>query len=79
MPRVKKRAPSGRISIVKRRKKPSFARCANCGKRLHGVPRLIPIRMRKHSKTKKRPQRPYGGYLCNDCMKELFKEKARKI
>ena len=79
MPKVKRRAPSGRVSIVKKRKKPTFARCAKCGKRLHGIPRLVPVKMKKLSKTKKRPHRTYGGYLCSSCMRELFKEKARKL
>lgn len=77
--RVKRRTSSGRVVIRPKRKKPKIAKCANCGKPLHGVPRKIPSEIRKLAKTKKRPERPYGGYLCSSCMRELFKEKARKI
>jgi large subunit ribosomal protein L34e len=46
---------------------------------LQGIPRLRAVEIRKLPKSKKRPERPYGGYLCSECMRELFKEKARKI
>ncbi|MBV1767120.1 MAG: 50S ribosomal protein L34e, partial [Methanobacterium sp.] len=29
------------------------------------------------SKTKKRPNRPYGGYLCSECARKHFKKEAR--
>jgi large subunit ribosomal protein L34e len=79
MPKVKVRTPSGRIVINLRRRKPSFAECAVCGKQLHGIPRLVSAQMKKLPKTKRRPERPYGGYLCSTCSRELFREKARKI
>jgi len=74
---VKKRLPSGRIVLKEKKKRPSKTRCAGCGKELHGVPRLVASRMKKLSKSKKRPYRPYGGYLCSSCMRELFKRKVR--
>ncbi|HDJ96552.1 MAG TPA: 50S ribosomal protein L34e [Candidatus Aenigmarchaeota archaeon] len=77
--RVKVRTPSGRVVIRYERRKPSIAKCARCGKPLHGVPRLIPSKLRKLPKTKKRPERPYGGYLCSKCMREVIKEKVRKL
>lgn len=77
--KVKKRLPSGKVKIVERRKKPKFAKCARCGAILHGVPREIPSRMRKLSLSEKRPNRPYGGYLCSKCMREVMKEKARVV
>lgn len=61
-----------------KRKKPRIAKCAICKKPLHGIPRKTPSKIRKISKTKKRPERAYGGYLCNNCLKELLKENIRK-
>jgi large subunit ribosomal protein L34e len=64
--------------LTKERKLPDAARCAVCGKQLHGVPRKFPAKMKKIAKTAKRPERPYGGYLCSGCMRELFKSEVRK-
>lgn len=74
--KIKKRTPGGKLKIVKRRKKPTVARCAVCGAPLQGMPRLEPSKLRKVPKTRRRPNRPYGGYLCTRCMRELFKKKA---
>ncbi len=76
---VKRRAPSGRVSVRVEKKKPSTPKCALCKKPLHGVPRLIPSELRKLSKTEKRPERPFGGYLCSECMREYFREKVREL
>ncbi len=29
------------------------------------------------NKTQKRVSRPYGGYLCHECLRKLMKERAR--
>jgi large subunit ribosomal protein L34e len=76
---TRRRMPSGKYRMVVKRKKPTAAKCAGCGKQLHGVPRLYPNQMKKLPKTKKRPQRAYGGYLCGSCVRELFKAEARKV
>jgi large subunit ribosomal protein L34e len=78
MKKVKIRTPGNRLIIRVRGKKPSTAKCAKCKKPLSGVPRLRPSQLRKLPKTKRRPTRPYGGYLCSSCMRELIKEKVRK-
>ena len=76
---TRRRMPSGKYRMVVKRKKPTVAKCAGCGMPLHGVPRLHPNQMKKLSKTEKRPQRAYGGYLCSSCVRELFKSEARKV
>ena len=76
--KIKRKTPTGKIKIVKRRKKPKIARCAICKSPLH-VPREIPSKLRKLSLSEKRPNRPYGGYLCSKCMREIMKERARRI
>lgn len=67
--RVKVKTPGGRVVIHYRKRLPGKAKCV-CGKELHAVPRLRPYKMRKLAKTKKRPERPYGGVLCSKCMRE---------
>ncbi|MCD6402886.1 MAG: 50S ribosomal protein L34e [Candidatus Aenigmarchaeota archaeon] len=74
--RVKVKTPGGRVVIRLERRKPKQARCARCGKPLHGVPRELPSKMKNLPKTKKRPERPYGGYLCSECMREVIKQMA---
>lgn len=76
--RVYRKTPGGRTVVHYRRMKPSKAKCSKCGKLLKGVPRERPYKMRKMTKTKKRPERPYGGVLCSRCMRKLMIEKARK-
>jgi len=44
------------------------ARCSVCGAKLSGVPNLPALEMRNAAKSKKRPNRPYGGYLCPRCL-----------
>ncbi|ADP77677.1 LSU ribosomal protein L34E [Methanothermus fervidus DSM 2088] len=77
--KVFKRTPGGRTVVHYEKRKPNPARCAGCGKVLHGVPRERPYRIRKLSKTKRRPNRPYGGYYCSECMRKVFKKEARSI
>ena len=49
------------------RRKPKNAKCSKCGYMLHGVPRELPYKMRLMAKTKKRPERPFGGIMCSSC------------
>jgi len=71
--RLSVRIPGGRTVLHYRKPKSKKARCAICGRPLHGVPRLRPVELRKLPKTKKRPERPYGGYLCPSCLAKLLK------
>ena len=77
MRKVKKRTPGGRVVVHLKKKKIGKPKCAICGKPLHGMPRLIQSKFKNLPKSKKRPQRPYGGYLCSKCMREVLKEKLR--
>lgn len=75
MRRVKKRLPGGSSVIHYSKKKPSKPICSGCKKPLHGVPRDLPQKIEKLPKTKKRPERPYGGKLCSKCLRETIKLK----
>jgi len=76
--RVFVRTPS-KTKLTYRLRKPSKAKCGNCGTILKGVPRDVPSKFKKLSISKKRPERPYGGNLCSRCMREKIKLKARII
>ncbi len=45
------------------------AKCAWCHEELHGTPVPSKAEMRKIPKSSRRPERPYGGYLCSRCLK----------
>lgn len=60
--------------LVYAKRKPGRAHCADCGKVLHGVASDKPYKMSKLSKTEKRPERPYAGMLCSECMRVRIKK-----
>ncbi len=75
--RVKVKVPGGTTKLVYKQRKPSKAKCSECGAILKGVPRETATKMKKMAKTKKRPQRPYGGVLCSKCMRKVIIKMAR--
>lgn len=75
--KVYRRTPGGRTVIHYEPRKPGIAKCAMCGKPLNGVPRARPVELRNMPKTMKRPERPYGGYLCHKCLMKYLKEAIR--
>lgn len=58
-------------------RRPKLARCGGCGAELKGVPRLKKSEITNIAKTKKRPERPFGGVLCSKCMRDKMREKIR--
>ena len=72
------KTPGGRTVVHYKKKKPGKAKCAGCGKQLAGTLHLAASKMKNLSKTKKKPTRPYGGYLCSACMRKKIISKARK-
>ena len=68
----------GRTAVHYKKRKPSKAKCAGCGAVLPGVPRERLHKMKKISKTKKRPERPYGGFLCSKCARKKIITEARE-
>ncbi|MEM5777233.1 MAG: 50S ribosomal protein L34e [Candidatus Aenigmatarchaeota archaeon] len=76
----KKLKVSGGKTVTHFRKpRPNIARCGNCGKPLHGIPRKRQSEIRKFAKTEKRPERPYGGVLCSSCMRKTVAVKSRNM
>lgn len=77
--KVKVKTPGGKTVEHFRKKKPKKAHCGSCGSELKGVARARPTKMQNMAKTKKRPERPFGGVLCSKCSKAMFKEKAKSL
>ncbi len=77
MRRVFKRTPGGRNAVDYVLRKPAKLRCSNCDKELHGIPRLRPQKLSKTPKTRKRPERAFGGVMCSSCSRRAIIEKSR--
>jgi large subunit ribosomal protein L34e len=75
--RVHKKMPGGSTRLIYDKRKPKAPHCAQCGIELKGIPRLRPFKARNLSKTKKRPERSYGGFLCGTCLRKKLKQEAR--
>ncbi|MEX2683556.1 MAG: 50S ribosomal protein L34e [Candidatus Sigynarchaeota archaeon] len=67
--RKKTRLPGKKNIIHYDRRKPSAAHCKECGKMLAGIPRSRDSKAGNLPKTRKRPERPYSGNLCPNCLK----------
>ncbi|MBR9676859.1 50S ribosomal protein L34e [Candidatus Woesearchaeota archaeon] len=74
--RVSVRTPGGTTKRVFKKRKPQKAKCADCKVVLAGVPRERPYKMENMAKTKKRPERPYGGVLCSTCARKKIVSEA---
>lgn len=72
--RVHVKTPGGDNVIHHKKRKPGQAVCGSCGAVLKGVASDRPYKMQNMPKSKKRPERPYGGVLCSKCMREKIKE-----
>jgi len=75
--RLQVKVPGGATKRHYKERKPGKAKCSNCGGLLKGVPRERNLKMHKMPKTKKRPERPFGGNLCSKCTRSLIVEKVR--
>ncbi len=72
--KIQRRLPGGNTKTFYKERLPGKAKCAMCGKPLNGVPRK-----KKLPKSLKRPERPYGGNLCSECMRKVMINKALQI
>ncbi|MBI4441172.1 50S ribosomal protein L34e [Candidatus Woesearchaeota archaeon] len=68
--RIMRRTPGGRNVVHLKPRKQSKAHCAVCRQALKGV-------AQKGAASEKRPSRPYGGYLCSACVRQMMIERAR--
>lgn len=77
--RVKTVTPGGHKSLHILPKKHGRVVCFECGTPLSGVPRVTVSRFSGLSKTKRRPERAFGGMLCPKCSRERIKVSARRL
>ncbi len=70
--RIHRRVPGGKHRVLFRRRKHYFSRDPVTGERLNGVP-MNPNRIRKGSKTMKRPERMFGGVLSPSTLMNALK------
>lgn len=75
--RVQKKMPGGETKQVYVNRKPSLHKCGCCGAELKGIPRLSAMKAKNIAKSKKKVERPYGGFLCAKCARERIKKEAR--
>jgi len=76
--KVFKKMPGGESKLTYLARNPSVHKCAECGKELKGIPRLSSTKAKNTPKTKKRPERPYGGYLCSSCARKKIVQEVRR-
>lgn len=76
MRKIKLKSPGGETLISFKRKKPSYAKCKLCGKKLN-IPKMNVKKLKNLPKTKKRPERPFPE-LCSRCMRNHFRNKVRE-
>ena len=76
--KIFRKVPGNSVRIHYKRKKPKAAKCGSCGATLIGVPRELPFKMRSMTKTRKRPERPFGGVLCSRCLRQSVIDKVRQ-
>jgi len=76
--RLWRRTPGGVTKIRYVRRKVYSASCSVCGRELNGVPRNVKI-IRYGARTEKRPERPYGGNVCPNCLASLIKLSVRAL
>ncbi len=77
--RVFVRTPGGKTVIHYVVRNPKQGRCAVTGQILNGIPRVAPVALKRLAKTKKRPQRPFGGVLSSKAMRRVVVEEARML
>jgi len=76
--RVHKKMPGGSTRMVYEKRKPKVPKCALCGAKLKGIPRLRPFKAMNTPKTMKRTERAYGGFMCGNCLRAKIKQEARQ-
>ncbi len=75
--KVFKKTPGAKNVVHYESRKPKVHKCAVCGEKLAGIPRLRPTDAKNTPKSNKRPERPYGGYLCNVCARKKIVQETR--
>jgi len=73
------RTPGGRTVVHYRERNYKNHKCALCGKVLHGIPRGRNVDFKNMAKSEKRVERPFGGMLCSECARRIYKLRAEVL
>ncbi|HLP79119.1 MAG TPA: 50S ribosomal protein L34e [Acidobacteriota bacterium] len=73
------RTPGARTVVHRRLRKPGRATCPDTGVFLAGVPQVRKTKLMNMPKSKKRPQRAYGGVLSSSASRRRIIAKARSL
>lgn len=76
--KVQRVTPGARTVVHRVQRRPKQAHCAVTGEKLKGVPRAHPSELTNMAKTKKRPERPFGGVLSSKAARRVHIAKARE-
>jgi large subunit ribosomal protein L34e len=77
--RVFVKTPSGKVVKHYRARKPNQGRCPVTGEVIKGVPRVSAAKMHNMAKSKKRPQRPFGGALSSRAARRIIIDETRAL
>nr|MBI4156841.1 hypothetical protein [Candidatus Woesearchaeota archaeon] len=77
MKQIRKKLAS-RVSVYTRKERPGKKTCANCSKVLPGILNFKTSKIRNIARTRKRPSRKFGGYLCSRCSRKMILQGVRK-
>jgi len=75
--RTHKKTPGGKTKKYYHARRPSVHKCAVCGVELKGIPRMMRTEAKNAPKSKKKVERPFGGFLCPGCLKAKLKKELR--
>lgn len=70
------KTPGGKSKIHFEKKSNKIPHCSICKAPLNGVKTN---KIYSFSLSQKRPERPFGGYLCHKCLENLIKMSVRGI
>ncbi|TFF90945.1 MAG: 50S ribosomal protein L34e [Promethearchaeota archaeon] len=76
-PRKVVKLPSKEYTTHYKRKRYSYDKCAICKKELHGMSSRDPKKRRRTAKSRRAPNRLYGGNLCPSCLRSALINEIR--
>ena len=73
--RVFKKSPGTRMNVHLEKSNPKGHYCGKSGAILNGIPKKTAIKFNKLSKSKKRPNRKYGGTFSHTVVKNTLEKR----
>ncbi len=73
------KVPGNNVKMHYAARRPKVHKCSVCGKPLKGTPNYVPSKLKKLSKTQKRPSRKFGGQICHNCLRKMLIKEALSL